>query len=63
MRDLNADVVQITNPRNQKVADFLELFGLVELLVHFKQKMRFQYKKTWWKVRQGNYCVHNAIIS
>ena len=49
MEDINADIVRLQNTRNQQVADLLASFGLVNLLGHFKQSLRFCHMKTWWQ--------------
>ena len=41
------------NTRNHQVVNFLSSLGLVYLLGHFRQQLRFRHKQTWWKVRQG----------
>ena len=46
------DVVWMQNPSNQQMAEFLALFGVVGLLVHFRQRLRFWYKQAWWRVLQ-----------
>ena len=38
MGELNTDVVQMQNPRNQQMADFLDLFGLVDFFDHSRQQ-------------------------
>ena len=47
------DESQIQNPRNQHMDDFLDSFGLVDPLVHFRQRLWFLHQQTWWQVRQG----------
>ena len=37
-------------PRIQQVAEFLASFGLVDLLIHLRQWMRFQYLNMWKQV-------------
>ena len=41
MGDLNAYIGCLQNLRNQQEADFLESFGLVNLLRYFRQQLRF----------------------
>ena len=50
--ELNADIGCLRNPRNQKVADFLALFGIVDLLDHFIQCLHNHKQQTCWQVRQ-----------
>ena len=38
---LNPDVVRTKNPRNQQVDEFLDSFGLLYLLSHFKKWLQF----------------------
>ena len=47
MGDLNSDVGHMNNPWNQKVSDFLDSSGLVDLLGHFRQGLQFWHKQTW----------------
>ena len=42
-------------PRYQQVAYLLVSFGLVDLLGHFMQLLRFQHMQMWFQVRQGNF--------
>ena len=35
------------------MAYFLAYFGLVELLVNFRQRLRFLHINMWWQVQQG----------
>ena len=51
--DLNADIGRLRNPWDQQVAAFLELFGLVDLLVHFQQHLCYRHIQMWWQVHQG----------
>ena len=37
-------------PRIQQVAEFLASFGLVDLLIHLRQLLRFQYLNMWKQV-------------
>ena len=53
MWDLNADVSQLHNPRDQQVADFLDSFWLLDLLGHFWQRLYFCHRQTWWQVWKG----------
>ena len=64
MGDLNADIDHLQNPQSQQVAGFLASFGLVDLLRHFRQQMRFRHMKTWWKARQGKllHSIYNYIL-
>ena len=41
MGDLNTDTGRLQNPCNQQLAIFLESFELVNLLGHFRQRLRF----------------------
>ena len=52
MEDLNAEIGRLQNPRNQQVAYFLEPFVLVDIIDHFRQRLRFRHMNTWWKVQQ-----------
>ena len=45
--DLNMVIERLKNPRIQQVADFLVYFGLVDILNHFIQQLRFCHIKTW----------------
>ena len=38
--DLNTNIGQLRNPRDQQVSVFLASFGLVDLLGHFRQRLR-----------------------
>ena len=38
---LNAYIGRLQNLRNQQVADFMESFGLVNLISYFRQQLRF----------------------
>ena len=49
MGDLNAGTSRLQNPWSQEVSDFLDSFGLANLLVHFRQHLRLCHTKTWWK--------------
>ena len=51
--DLNADTNQSQNPCNQKVADLLIEFGMMDLLHKFWKCWRFQNVKMWSQVNQG----------
>ena len=53
--DLNADAGLMKKPWNQKVADFLYYFGLVDLLGNFRKRLRFLHNNTWWQVHQGKF--------
>ena len=53
MWDLNTDVGQMENPRNQQKDDFLESFWMVDLLGHLSKRLRFQLKQTWWQFHKG----------
>ena len=48
---LNTNVSYTVNPWNQQVADFLAYFRMLDLLNHFRQRLRFRIKKTCWQVR------------
>ena len=48
--DLNMDIGRLRNPQDQQVADFLVSFGLVNLLGHFCQPLRYCNLQTWWRV-------------
>ena len=37
--DLNTVILHLHNPWNQQVADLLASFGLVNLLIHFRQRL------------------------
>ena len=52
---LNADIVRLQNLRIQQVAKFLVYFGLVNLLSHFRQLLRFCHMNTWWKFQQDKF--------
>ena len=41
MEDLNAYIGRLQNLRNQQVANFMESFGLVNLISYFRQQLRF----------------------
>ena len=51
--DINPNIGQIQNSLSQQVADLLMDFGLMDLLRHFCQCLRFRHLKTWYRVRQG----------
>ena len=53
MGDLNVDTGILQNPRSQQVAYFLASFGLVGLLAHFRQRLRFHHMQIWWQFLQG----------
>ena len=55
MGDLNADIGQAQNLQRQQVAYLLIEFGLVDLLCHFRQCLRFHHLKTWSQVRQDRF--------
>ena len=59
--DLNADIGRLQNPRIQQVADFLEYFGIVDILSHYRNRLRFCLMKTWFQVRQGIFFIHATI--
>ena len=48
--DLNVDIGCLQNQRSQQAAYVLASFGLVDLLSHFRQRLRFRHMKTWWQV-------------
>ena len=62
--DLNTDIRRLQNPRIQQVADFLASFGLVDLLSHFRQYLRFFRMKMWCQVKQGRllYLPFNYVL-
>ena len=35
------------------MSDFLVSFGLVEHIIHFRQRLYFHNMQQWWQVRQG----------
>ena len=53
LADLNADIYDLTKPRNQLVATTLANYGLLDLLHHFRQRPRFRHRQTWFQMRQG----------
>ena len=55
LRDLNVYTRHLHIPQIQQVAYSLLSIGLVDLLSHFRQRLHFQYLKTWWKVQQGRF--------
>ena len=55
LRDLNAVIERMQNPRIQQVIDLLASFGLVDLLSHFRQRIRLRHLKAWWQVQKGTF--------
>ena len=53
MGDLNADIIRLSNPRDQEVTDLLESIGFVDLLGHFCHHLQYCHLNTGWQVRQG----------
>jgi hypothetical protein len=51
--NFNADIHDLTKPRNQTVAACFAAYGLFDLLSHFRQWKAFRHNKTWYQVRQG----------
>ena len=51
--DLNAYIARLSNPQYQQVSEFLASLGLVDLLGHLCQRLRYCRLQTWWKIRQG----------
>ena len=45
--DLDPDIVHLRNFWYQQVADFLESFGLVNILAHFQQRLCYPSLQTW----------------
>ena len=50
--DLNVDLDEAQNLRSQLVSDFLTEFGLINLMHHFRKRLRCCNLKTWTQVRQ-----------
>ena len=51
--NLNADIRHLQNLQNQQMAYFLMSFGLVNLIINFRQRFNFLHIQIWWHVRQG----------
>jgi hypothetical protein len=51
--DFNADVSDLTTPRNQTVSACFAAHGLFDLLPHFRQRKPFRHNKTWYQVTEG----------
>ena len=51
--DFNVDLDAVQSSRSELLADLLMEFGLIDLIWHFRQCLRFLYLKTWAQFRQG----------
>ena len=51
--DLSANIGQYQNLYIHQVAELLMEFGIMDLLLHFRQRCWCQHMKTWYWVRQG----------
>jgi hypothetical protein len=51
--NFNADIHDLTQPRNQTLAACFAAHGLFDLLPHVLQRKNFQHNTTWYQVRQG----------
>ena len=51
--DFNADITDLTLPRNQAVAASFAAHGLFDLLAHYRQRKRHRHLQTWYQVREG----------
>ena len=48
--DLNADIGQLFHNRNQHISDFLSLFGLVDMMSYFRQRLHYWNGHIWGQV-------------
>ena len=51
--DLNVELDKSRSSRSQRVADLLTEIGIIDLVRHFQQHLRFWDVKTWTQVRKG----------
>jgi hypothetical protein len=51
--DFNADIHDLTEPRNRTIAACFAAHGLFDLLPHFRQRKNFRHNTTWYQIRQG----------
>ena len=49
---LNVELDEAQNLRSQLVSDLLTEFGLINLMHHFRKRLRCHHLKTWNQVRQ-----------
>ena len=49
------EIGRLQNPRILQLADFLESFGLVNLLSHFRHRVRLCHMNTCWQVQQSRF--------
>ena len=43
----------MVNPWYHQVSDFLASFSMLDLLDHFRKRLRFWINHTWWQVHQS----------
>ena len=46
--DLNSEIGLFQNLRIQQVADCLDPFSLVDLIINFRKRLHFYHMKMWW---------------
>ena len=55
MGDQDVDIVCLQSLRNQQLADFLEYFGLLNLLRYFRKRLQLRHIQIWWQIRQEKF--------